>query len=200
MGATQGSAGSEPREPAGGAEQVGSLPRARSSSCRARPPAPPAPAVVVSPRPGPRRGRGHRRGSAAGPAPTAGRGGCGVGRGRGGASVAPCEEGGRVCNAYLQVFACISHPLNVPPPPSQAGTPRPSGGEAVRMRGRAGLVRDSGLLPSSPPPRVAGGAAGAEGRWKSRVFSVKSERGASGRRARAAGRSALGNAGLFLTS
>lgn len=109
-------------------------------------------------------------------------------------------EGGRVCNAYLQVFACISHPLNVPPPPSQAGTPRPSGGEAVRMRGRAGLVRDSGLLPSSPPPRVAGGAAGAEGRWKSRVFSVKSERGASGRRARAAGRSAFGNAGLFLTS
>lgn len=71
--------------------------------------------------------------------------------------------------------------------PSQAGTPRPSGGEAARMRGRAGLMWPSGLLPSSPPSRVAGDTAGAEGRWKSRVFSVRSERGASGRRAGAAG-------------
>lgn len=42
MGATQGSAGSEPREPAGKAEQVGSLPRRprRFSTCQTRPPIP----------------------------------------------------------------------------------------------------------------------------------------------------------------
>lgn len=98
MGATQGSAGSEPREPAAGAEQVGSLPVAHRAP-------PPAALPAGTHRPG--RAAAGGRGGAPRPGRLASRGGgCEGGGGRegGGASMAWCEERVRVCNAYLQVL------------------------------------------------------------------------------------------------
>lgn len=110
-------------------------------------------------------GRGQRRGS---------RGwGCEVGGGR--VCVAAREKRVRACSADLQVSTCVSDPPPVAAaaPPSQAGTTRPSGGGAAGMRGRTRLVRASGLLRSSPPPRA--------GQWHSwgrrRVETAGSGRG-----------------------